>query len=67
MLTKYPLLIQPYARLVKIAKWIINTRVSFILALIGIVGITITGTLGGAMVHGPEVDPFVSFVYHLFF
>lgn len=67
LLSKYPLLAKPWSRLVKISKWIIDTRASLTLASIGIVGITITGALGGAMVHGPEVDPFVSFVYHFFF
>lgn len=66
-LVKYPALADPWGRLIKIAKWIIDTPASLVLALVGIVGITITGALGGAMVHGPEVDPFVSFVYHLFF
>jgi len=66
-LVKYPNLANPWKRLIKIAKWIIDTPTSLMLALIGIVGITITGALGGAMVHGPEIDPFVSFVYHLFF
>lgn len=64
---KYPRTKKPWARIVKIAKWIIDTPASLVLAFIGIIGITITGALGGAMVHGPEVDPFVSFVYHFFF
>lgn len=37
------------------------------IACIGLVLITITGALGGAIVYGPDVDPVVSFVYHLFF
>lgn len=28
--------------------------------------ITVTGALGGAIVYWPEVDPAVSFIYHLF-
>ncbi len=36
-------------------------------AFAGLVLITITGALGGALVHGPEVDPVVSAIYHLFF
>jgi len=36
-------------------------------ALIGAVCLTITGALGGAMVYGPTSDPFVSFIYTLFF
>ena len=38
-----------------------------LIALVGIVVITITGALGGAIVYGPEVDPIVSVIYHLFF
>lgn len=63
----YPHFAKPWSRLVKIAKWIINTPASLVFAFIGLIGITITGALGGAMVHGPEIDPLVSFVYHLFF
>lgn len=38
-----------------------------LLSLLALSLLTITGALGGALVHGPEVDPVVSFVYHLFF
>lgn len=38
-----------------------------VIAFIGLVVITITGALGGAIVYGPDIDPVVSFVYHLFF
>lgn len=41
--------------------------VLMLLALAGLMVITITGALGGALVYGPNVDPVVSFVYHLFF
>lgn len=37
------------------------------LALIGLIAITMTGALGGAIVYGPNVDPVVKFVYSLFF
>ena len=66
-LVRYSALVKPWERLTKIAKWIVNTPVALVLALIGVIGVTITGALGGAMVHGPDIDPFVSFVYHLFF
>lgn len=36
-------------------------------ALMGLGAITITGALGGAIVYGPDVDPIVSWIYHLFF
>lgn len=37
------------------------------LALIGLVTITITGGLGASIVYGPNVDPFVTIIYNLFF
>lgn len=33
------------------------------LAFIGLITLTITGALGGALVYGPDVDPVVSFIY----
>ncbi len=42
--------------------WIIG-----VLALLALVAIFITGALGGAIVYGPEADPAVSVIYHLFF
>ncbi len=45
---------------------ILNRWVSFLLAFIGLLGIVSTGALGGAIVHGPSVDPIVTYIYHLF-
>jgi uncharacterized membrane protein len=39
----------------------------FVIGIIGLVLISITGALGGAIAYGPDADPFVSVVYHLFF
>lgn len=39
--------------------------VAIVFALIGLCAITITGALGGSLVYGPDVDPFVSFIYRL--
>jgi len=36
------------------------------LALVALLGMTITGALGAAIVYGPDVDPLVSFIYRLF-
>lgn len=36
-----------------------------ILAFIGLILVTITGALGGAIVYGPEIDPIVQFIYKL--
>lgn len=33
----------------------------------GLVLITITGALGGAITYGPDIDPVVSIIYHVFF
>jgi len=35
-------------------------------ALLGLTAITITGALGGSIVYGPDTDPVVHFIYHLF-
>ena len=37
-----------------------------LLAFIGLMLITIAGALGAAIVYGHDIDPFVSFIYHLF-
>jgi uncharacterized membrane protein len=34
---------------------------------VAFIALSITGALGGAIVYGPNVDPIVSFFYHLFF
>lgn len=36
-----------------------------VLALCGLVAVTVTGALGGAIVYGPDIDPIVTFVYNL--
>jgi uncharacterized membrane protein len=36
------------------------------ISLLALVGMTVTGALGAAMVYGPDIDPFVFFIYHLF-
>jgi len=38
-----------------------------LVALLGLVLIIITGGLGAAIVYGPNIDPFVNFIYSLFF
>lgn len=48
----------------RIAEW---WPLFIILGIMGVILISIVGALGGAIVYGPEVDPVVSFVYHLFF
>jgi uncharacterized membrane protein len=45
---------------------IINSPLIAVVALIGLVMITITGALGGAIVFGPDVDPAAKFFYQMF-
>ncbi len=47
------------------AESILRSPLVLVLALIGLVAITVTGALGGAMVYGPTVDPIVTFIYNL--
>ncbi len=47
--------------------WILETPIRPILALAGLISITITGGLGAAIVYGPNIDPVVTFIYKLFF
>ncbi|MBI5530558.1 MAG: hypothetical protein HY918_03590 [Candidatus Doudnabacteria bacterium] len=53
--------------LVKVFGFVIETRFVVLLALAGLVAVTITGALGGAMVYGPNVDPVVRLIYSMFF
>lgn len=49
------------------ARFIQKRAVICLLAVIGLVVLTITGALGGAIVYGPDIDPVVSFIYYIFF
>ena len=40
--------------------------VLFSLSIIGFIFISITGALGGALVYGPDIDPFVKIIYDFF-
>lgn len=46
--------------------YVIDTWALPIIALLALAGMTVTGALGASIVYGPDADPFVSFVYHLF-
>ncbi|MFA5996452.1 MAG: DUF2231 domain-containing protein [Candidatus Paceibacterota bacterium] len=45
---------------------VLDTWLLPVLALVALVGMTITGALGAAIVYGPDADPIVSLVYHFF-
>lgn len=46
--------------------YVLDTWLLPVLALIALVGMFVTGALGAAIVYGPDADPFVYFIYHLF-
>ena len=37
-----------------------------LVALVGLIALTITGALGGSLIYGPAVDPIVELVYRLY-
>jgi uncharacterized membrane protein len=49
----------------KTQKLFSSTYVRMVLSIVGLLCITITGALGGAISHGPDTDPVVTFVYNL--
>ncbi|MEK7107324.1 MAG: DUF2231 domain-containing protein [Patescibacteria group bacterium] len=61
----------PFARALGALNWysraIRENVLGQMLALAGIICITITGGLGAAIVYGPDADPIVSVIYRLFF
>lgn len=46
-----------------LSHFLIETPVVFAMAIAGLVAITVTGALGGAIVYGPDADPIVQFIY----
>lgn len=50
-----------------VARLFFTAPIPMLTAFLGFVSLVVTGSLGAAIVHGPEIDPIVSFVYHLFF
>ncbi len=49
-----------------VAHLVLDTWLLPVLALLALIGMFVTGALGAAIVYGPNADPFISFVYHLF-
>lgn len=62
-----PALSKPWMVIETINQAIFKTPVLILGAIIGMILVTIVGALGGALVYGPDVDPVVSVIYHLFF
>lgn len=53
--------------LVALQRFVLHPVTAKLLAVVGLVGIVVASALGGSLVYGPDADPFVSFIYHLFF
>lgn len=51
----------------KISDLIIKTKLAILLAIIGAGLVTIAAALGGSIIYGPDNDPFIKIIYHLFF
>ncbi len=49
---------------VKVSRFFLESPIAILLALLGLACITLTGGLGGVMVHGPDADPFFRPIYH---
>lgn len=52
---------------VALSKVVLRRGVVFLLATIGLIAVTVTGALGGAIAYGPDIDPFVKIIYSLLF
>jgi len=51
--------------LLKLCHACVETKLVIFLALFGLLAITITGSLGGLIVYGPNTDPVINAVYNL--
>ncbi|NCS71673.1 MAG: hypothetical protein GW775_00170 [Candidatus Magasanikbacteria bacterium] len=56
-----------HALLMALSTLLTNRLMLVFLAIVGAILLTFTGTLGGAIAHGPETDVITSAVYSLFF
>ncbi len=57
---------EAWNNIVKFAHRMFGSPFMPIMAIFGLIIITITGALGGSIVYGPETDPLVKLIYKLF-
>lgn len=57
--------IQWLQKLYPLSDFILRPVVCIPLAIIGLGLVTVTGALGGSIVYGPNIDPFVGFIYRM--
>lgn len=55
-----------WSLLLKIKAVFWKKSILILLAIVGLFFITVAGSLGGALVYGPDVDPIVKFFYTIF-
>ncbi len=53
-------------QIIRLAESMLQPWVAIPLSILGLALLLITGSLGGAMVYGPDVDPIVKAIYNLF-
>ncbi len=49
----------------KIKKMILETKLIIVLTFLGLLAVVVTGSLGGIIVYGQNLDPFTEFIYKL--
>lgn len=53
------------SKLVTVSEFVVKGKLVILLAILGLICVTITGGLGGVMVFGPDADPFFKPIYEL--
>ena len=59
--------VSAYIKVKKLINYLVGSSVMVLPALAGLACVLVTGALGGAIVYGPDVDPFVRIIYNLVF
>lgn len=63
--TQHPIISPLWRLLTRLSDALIARNLVIALALIGLLAITVTGALGGAIAYGPDIDPAAQFFYNL--
>ena len=56
---------EKFKPVLRLHRFLTETPIAPIMALIGLAAVTVTGALGGSLAYGPDIDPIVSFIYKL--
>jgi uncharacterized membrane protein len=65
--SKNPLFFRVWNFKQKCSHVILDTFLTKVVAVVGLLVLAVTGGLGGAIAYNPEIDPVVSTIYHFFF